>query len=214
MLHTEPIEASAKQPTPIDQHIAKTRELVRLLVQTRTLGVTSQANLAERLGWSARNLSNFMTGKSQHKGKMLDSTALDSRAVGLLGDLQRCGFRTDAAQLQLGQVRAMSGEALALQPEQPAPGAHTTPGPLPAPESPPPPPPPLTSAPISTVKLSEIVGAHAGGTVEILSLGERVAGDRRWEMASPRTEGHQTLALRCGFCGCRTVTRGALAGRC
>jgi hypothetical protein len=40
-----------------------------------------------------------------------------------------------------------------------------------------------------------------------------VEGDTRWEMPCPRTEGRKTLTLRRGFRACRTVERGALAGR-
>ena len=38
-------------------------------------------------------------------------------------------------------------------------------------------------------------------------------GDTRWEMSCPRPEGRKTLTLRHGFRACRTVKRGALAGR-
>jgi hypothetical protein len=52
---------------------------------------------------------------------------------------------------------------------------------------------------------------HTGGELHILELGERVEGDARWQMPCPRTEGAQTLMLRVGFRGRRTVSRGALA---
>jgi len=74
-------------------------------------------------------------------------------------------------------------------------------------------PPPLPRGEILTVKLSEVEGAQVGGAVHILALGESVVGDARWLMPCPRSGGEQTLTLRDGFCGRRTVTRGALAGR-
>ena len=61
--------------------------------------------------------------------------------------------------------------------------------------------------------MCEVEGMHTGGELHILELGERVEGDARWQMPCPRTEGAQTLMLRVGFRGRRTVSRGALAGR-
>ena len=81
--------------TPLERKISRTRELVTLLVQTRAQGVTTQAGLAGCIGWSARDLCNFMSGKAPKKHKMLDRTTLGNRAHNLLGDLGRNGFMTE-----------------------------------------------------------------------------------------------------------------------
>ena len=141
--------------SPAPASVEHTRQLVRLLVQTRAQGTKSQSALAVAIQWSSRDLSNFMTGNGSNKGQKLDRLTLDNRAASLLAALERNGF----------------------MPQQPLPGTSApeeAPPPPPAPEPLPKPPPPLPSTPISTVKLTDIVGAHAGGAVDILSLGERV----------------------------------------
>ena len=173
----EPIPPSAPEETsgqtPLERKISDTRELVTLLVQTRAQGVTTRAGLAGRIGWSSRDLSNFMTGKAPKGGKMLDRTALGNRAHNLLADLGRHGFMTE---LPAEQQPA---------PELP-PAPEPSPPPQPQPPQPQPPPPsrgkstssqppsPLTGTPILTVNLAEVEGVNAGGTVHVLSLGDRV----------------------------------------
>ena len=90
----QPGPAAQQLGTPLEQKIDRTRQLVKMLVRMRMNGVKSQGELAGRLGWSTRDLSNFMTGKSTHKGKTLDRTVLGTRAANLLSDLERCGFMT------------------------------------------------------------------------------------------------------------------------
>ena len=207
----QPGPAAQQLGTPLEQKIERTRQLVTMLVRMRMNGVKSQGELAERLGWSTRDLSNFMTGKATHKGKTLDRTVLGTRAANLLSDLERCGFMTTthcprAATTQLQQP-----------PPSAAPTATTAPSLPPPPKPPPPKPPPpkLPGTAILSVNLTEVDGAHVGGTVHILDLGEReaVEGDPRWQMPCPRSDGGQTLSLRVGFRGRRTVSRGALGGR-
>ena len=61
-----PESASVEPPRmmPVEQRIEDTRQLVRLLVQTRVQGIKSQSELAAAIQWTSRDLSNFMTGKS------------------------------------------------------------------------------------------------------------------------------------------------------
>ena len=83
--------------TPLEKKIEDTRALVKLLVQAKAQGVKSQGDLAGRLGWSTRDLSNFLTGKGSHKGQVMDRTRLGRLAASLLADLARCNFMTELA---------------------------------------------------------------------------------------------------------------------
>ena len=173
----EPMPPSAPEETsgqtPLERKISDTRKLITLLVQTRAQGVTSQARLAGCINWTSRYLSNFMTGNAPKQGKMFDRTALGNRAHNLLADLGRHGFMTKLPAEQ-----------------EPAPENPLAPEPAPPPQTQPPlpqpplssqgkstasqPPSPLTGTPIITVNLAEVEAVHAGGTVHVLSLGDRV----------------------------------------
>ena len=197
---------AAVQPTltPLERKIKFAREFVEQLVQRRANGITSRGELASRLGWPTRDLSNFMTGKAPKKGKTLDRTTLGTRAACLLSDLKCCGF---TAPPPAAPQQAPAAQSPAAEP--PPPAAR------PAPPKPTPQPPVagLRRTSIFEANLTEVEGAQEGGTVHVLDLGESVPDDARWQMPCPRTRDAQRLTLRLGFHASRTVVRGALAGR-
>ena len=145
-----------------------------------------------------------MTGKAPKEGKTLDRTTLGTRAACLLSDLKRCGFTAPPPAAPQQAPAAQSPAA------EPPPRAARPAPPKPAPQ------PPVVGVRRTSIfeaDLTEVEDAGAGGTVHVLSLGEVVPDDTRWQMQCPRTQGAQMLTLRVGFHASRTVPRGALAGR-
>ena len=87
---TAMLPASVRQ----QQQVTQTRTLIRLIVNTKQHGVSSQGTLAKMLGYTPQELSRFMSG--QEKGKALLLSDLVRRRSSLLADLARKGFLTEA----------------------------------------------------------------------------------------------------------------------